>query len=49
MIEGAPSCDQQVIAEAFNNLFFSIVVTVNNKNTYNKTRINKEIFATHYY
>jgi hypothetical protein len=42
------SSDQQAIAEAFNNHFSSIVDSVNNKNAYNETRINEEIFATPY-
>jgi hypothetical protein len=48
MIEGAPSHNQQVIAEAFNNHFSSIVDIVNNKNAYNKTRTNEDIFTTPY-
>jgi hypothetical protein len=47
-IEGALSYDQQIIAEAFNNYFASIIDSINNKNAYNKIRTN-ELSATYNY
>ena len=35
------SCDQQVIADAFNNYFYSIADTITSNNTHNKTGTNK--------
>jgi hypothetical protein len=41
VIDNGYSCDQQVIADAFNNYFHSIDNTITNNNTHNKTGTNK--------
>lgn len=41
VIDHGYSCDQQVIADAFNNYFYSIADKITNNNTHNKTGTNK--------
>jgi hypothetical protein len=43
------SCNQPVIADAFNNYFHSIADTVTNNITHNKTGTNKNITSTPVY
>ena len=41
VIDNGYSCDEQIIADAFNNYFHSIADRVTNNNTHNKTGTNK--------
>ena len=41
VIDNGYSCDQQVIADSFNNYFHSTADTITNNNTHNKTGTNK--------
>jgi len=45
-IKGKSSCNQQAIAEAFNNYFLSIADTFTKNNIYNKIGTNQDITFT---
>jgi hypothetical protein len=48
-IEGEPSCDQQAIADAFNNYFLSTAYKITKNDTHNKVGTNKDITSSPIY